>query len=155
MTSGRKNTPTETQCQTCGKTLMWIGGRPPKYCNHHCRYWHNRTPKKRMGLTDEQKAQDKRNKAIERRRKHKAIADQAKLDRQQCCDCGLQITLATLPCIAFDHRDPQNKSFTISYELGRKSDQQIIDEIAKCDAVCHNCHAIRTHNNKHWNVRRG
>lgn len=60
----------------------------------------------------------------------------------------------TIVCIDFDHRDPHDKAFTISYEMGRVNDSDIIAEMAKCDAVCRNCHALRTHDNKHYLVRR-
>jgi hypothetical protein len=38
--------------------------------------------------------------------------------------------------------------------MGRKGIEQIQNEIAKCDLVCHNCHALRTHAGKHWTHRR-
>lgn len=77
-----------------------------------------------------------------------------KLQRGSCCDCGLIINAETICCIDFDHRDPQDKSFTIAYKMGAVPDNLLIAEIAKCDAVCRNCHAIRTHKAKHWAFRK-
>lgn len=41
----------------------------------------------------------------------------------------------------FDHRE--NKEFDVSrgHQVGK---QRVLDEIAKCDVVCSNCHRIRT-----------
>lgn len=60
----------------------------------------------------------------------------------------------TMPCFAWDHRNPTEKAFTISYEIGRKPLHLIMAEIEKCDLVCHNCHALRTHHGKHWANKR-
>ena len=46
----------------------------------------------------------------------------------------------------FDHVDPNSKRFTIGRDGWNK--RTLIDlkgEIAKCEAVCANCHRIRTH----------
>lgn len=56
-----------------------------------------------------------------------------------CSDCG-----ETDPVVLeFDHyRD--DKSFNIGAELRNRNWQSILDEIAKCDVVCANCHRRRT-----------
>ncbi len=69
-------------------------------------------------------------------------------------DCGLIINERTIVCIDCDHRDPSQKSFTISYELQYKTAEEIINELAKCDAICRNCHALRTHDKGHHMTRR-
>jgi hypothetical protein len=61
------------------------------------------------------------------------------------------ITEHNVVCIDWDHRDPTEKQFTISYVIGRVAWHKIEHEIAKCDAVCRNCHALRTHHGEHWN----
>lgn len=59
-----------------------------------------------------------------------------------CMDCGNSYP----PCVMdFDHRDPKQKSFTISRTGQGVSRQKLEAEIAKCDIVCANCHRIRTH----------
>ena len=64
-------------------------------------------------------------------------------------DCGLVIDERNIICIDCDHRNPAEKSFTISYELGRRTADELVAELDKCDAVCRNCHAFRTHDKKH------
>jgi hypothetical protein len=82
--------------------------------------------------------------------KNREIVRAEKFKRGACLDCGLVIDQRTIVCIDFDHRDPQDKSFTISYLMDKAHPSDIIAEMAKCDAVCRNCHAIRTHAGKHW-----
>lgn len=64
----------------------------------------------------------------------------ASLKSQPCVDCG-----NTFPpeCVDFDHvrgikRYPVGKMLHHKYE-------RIVEEIAKCDVVCSNCHRVRTH----------
>jgi len=51
-----------------------------------------------------------------------------------CCDekeaCAL----------LFHHRDPKKKTFTVSSGLSRRK-ELVLEEIAKCDVMCFNCHA--------------
>mgnify|MGYP003623006306 CR=1 FL=1 len=51
-------------------------------------------------------------------------------------------------CLQFHHRNKEEKSFAISYVIGRRwnvSFKKLEDEISKCDILCGNCHAIH-----HW-----
>ena len=69
---------------------------------------------------------------------------QIKLDRG-CLDCGYN---ARYEALHFDHvpgRGP--KCFEIALGTGR-SRETLMAEIAKCDVVCANCHAIRTADRK-------
>jgi hypothetical protein len=64
-----------------------------------------------------------------------------------CADCG---GLFEPHQMDFDHRDPSAKLFKIT--TGRAmlmSKQRLVDEIAKCDVVCANCHRIRS-----WKAQR-
>ena len=78
-----------------------------------------------------------------------AIATQAKTDKP-CADCG---EIHPYWVMQLDHVPGRGaKAFTISltYTSGRDrrvlcTRAQLLDEIAKCDIVCANCHAIRTH----------
>ncbi len=48
--------------------------------------------------------------------------------------------------LQFHHRNPKDKEFSIGeYRRGRYSKKRILDEIAKCDVICANCHA-----KEHW-----
>ena len=65
--------------------------------------------------------------------------DSIKLERG-CKDCGYKEYAAALH---FDHRDPKEKKFNLAqgWTIGR---QRVLDEIAKCDIRCANCHAVKT-----------
>ncbi len=59
-----------------------------------------------------------------------------------CFDCGTKYPYYVMQ---FDHRDGA-KSFTIgNYSKGKISLDRVVEEISKCDVVCANCHAERTH----------
>jgi hypothetical protein len=62
-----------------------------------------------------------------------------------CADCGYNAHPAALE---FDHRPGTEKLFNVGEKIGAKDKQLIWDEIAKCDVVCANCHAIRTYNRR-------
>jgi hypothetical protein len=61
-----------------------------------------------------------------------------------------------IPCVQCDtvfhhkamewhHRDPTTKSFMIANAINRNySKKRILEEIAKCDLTCANCHRIAT-----------
>lgn len=60
---------------------------------------------------------------------------------QPCADCGIQYP----PCVMeFDHVRG-TKSFNIGGNSSWLSHQKLLKEIEKCDVVCANCHAMRTH----------
>lgn len=58
-----------------------------------------------------------------------------------CADCGYSKHAAAME---FDHRPGTAKLFNIGEKMGAYSRQVLWEEIAKCDVVCANCHAIRT-----------
>ncbi len=59
-----------------------------------------------------------------------------------CVDCGVRYPYFVMQ---FDHRGT-DKLFDIARAVGDSVPfQRILDEIAKCDLVCANCHAFRTH----------
>jgi hypothetical protein len=49
----------------------------------------------------------------------------------------------------FDHRDPREKRFVVTRMVGRSSVARILEEVAKCDVVCANCHRMRTYRQRH------
>jgi hypothetical protein len=55
-----------------------------------------------------------------------------------CADCGESDPIV----LEFDHRG--DKLFTISGAIRDRNWQSVLDEIAKCDVVCANCHRRRT-----------
>jgi len=48
----------------------------------------------------------------------------------------------------FDHRPGEKKSLEVSRLTLTKSIRRVVEEIAKCDVVCANCHRIRTFEKK-------
>jgi len=140
----------------------------PKGCSYPCgthqkfRYHHYIGEQPCQPCKDAHAA-EKRAKYVSRPRKapkprkddvHRQMVREYKFAAGACMDCGLVVDEQTIVCFDLDHRDPQEKSFTISYEIGNKSINEMRDEINKCDVVCRNCHAIRTHKERHWAVRR-
>ena len=60
-----------------------------------------------------------------------------------CKDCGGTFLPHQMD---FDHRDPTTKSFGLTWSRAMlASRQRLLEEIAKCDIVCANCHAGRTY----------
>jgi hypothetical protein len=55
-----------------------------------------------------------------------------------CVDCGERDPVV----LEFDHL--RDKEFDIGRELSRRSWHSILEEMAKCDVVCANCHRRRT-----------
>ena len=89
---------------------------------------------------------------FERAKKYDFVRQQ-KIERGQCADCGFYCDDITHVCFAWDHIEPQHKAFNLS-KAHRYTWQEIIDEIAKCELVCHNCHAIRTYLEGHNRTER-
>lgn len=60
---------------------------------------------------------------------------------ENCIDCGY----SDIRALQFDHRNPKEKRNEISTMASSAySWEAILEEIAKCDIVCANCHSIRT-----------
>lgn len=60
-----------------------------------------------------------------------------------CMDCQIPYPSYIME---FDHREPSKKNFTIGEygASGSSGIQRLLNEIAKCDVVCANCHRERT-----------
>jgi hypothetical protein len=65
------------------------------------------------------------------------------LKATMCCSkCGESAP----ECLHFHHRDANEKTIDVSIAVGRAwSKERILDEMAKCDVLCANCHAKH-----HW-----
>ena len=62
-------------------------------------------------------------------------------------DCGN----GDIRVLTFDHLEPAEKDFNISKAVQNGTSwERIQAEIAKCEIVCHNCHAIRTSEQFGW-----
>jgi len=80
---------------------------------------------------------------VERHREYwrRQAALLAQLREVPCRDCGGHFPPFAME---FDHRDPTLKSGTVTQMIGRAGTMRILDEVAKCDIVCANCHRART-----------
>jgi hypothetical protein len=74
----------------------------------------------------------------QRREEFRAIIQNAK--NVPCVDCG-----ASYPYYVMDFDHLGDKIFTIAQIYKISSVKKLLEEIAKCDVVCSNCHRIRTH----------
>ena len=65
-----------------------------------------------------------------------------KIKSAPCMDCGGSFH----PCaMHFDHRPDTEKRFNIGERFVGVGEDVLMEEIAKCDIVCANCHALRTY----------
>lgn len=77
-----------------------------------------------------------------RARQKRTHAFLAVFKARPCADCGVQFKPHQMD---FDHRDPAQKSFTLSRPTALlASHDRLMAELAKCDVVCANCHRTRT-----------
>ena len=68
------------------------------------------------------------------------------LKSKPCVDCGNEFETFVMD---FDHRDPTTKSYVISFMVSKRMPREaILEEIAKCDLICANCHRKRTFQKK-------
>ena len=69
-----------------------------------------------------------------------------KIAAGQCVDCHLPCEEWNHVMFAYDHLDRTQKLFAISkaYKMKNVTLDLLAAEIAKCELVCHNCHAYRT-----------
>lgn len=73
------------------------------------------------------------------RERNRALIDALK--DAPCADCGVKYPPYVMQ---FDHLS--DKQFTLSRARGQSASvETILAEIAKCELVCANCHAERTH----------
>lgn len=64
-----------------------------------------------------------------------------------CTDCGRSFPHQVLQ---WDHLPGYEKLGDISEDFWGRTRAEILDEIAKCDLVCANCHMIRTFSRNGW-----
>ena len=76
-----------------------------------------------------------------------------KLSLKHCVICMIEITETNFMMFALDHRDPSQKLFNLS-QASRQPRHLVMDECQKCDLMCHNCHHVKTHQNRDHITRR-
>jgi hypothetical protein len=79
-----------------------------------------------------------RAKRKERARKEKEVYKQIILDAKKvgCLYCDEKHPAA----LDFHHRDPSQKTYNISNWVRFTNPKRLLEEIAKCDVICANCH---------------
>jgi hypothetical protein len=88
-----------------------------------------------------QRVKDRRREQKRRReRELRAFVNSLKRDRP-CAECG---GFFDLPAMQWDHLPGFIKTGNLGDIGHRTSRRRILEEIAKCELVCANCHAIRT-----------
>jgi hypothetical protein len=108
-------------CQTCNGILV---GRQKKFCSRKC--------KNANTNTKNQCYDSQQNRGLER--KIKLI----KIKGGECQLCDYNKNYASL---TFHHRDPDTKSFGLDLRAcSNHSWHILLEEAAKCDLVCFNCH---------------
>ena len=58
-----------------------------------------------------------------------------------CVDCGGEFHPVAMN---WHHRDPLTKTADVGALVGKGNKAVLLAEIAKCDLICANCHALRT-----------
>jgi hypothetical protein len=95
-----------------------------------------------MGYKGSNRARTKEQSARYRRTQYlklKRMIDEIKLASGGCSRCGFDEHPAALD---FHHRDDEEKLFSIGAGPCQYSWAKILEEIAKCDVLCANCHRI-------------
>jgi len=137
------------RCSICAE-LKAVSAFPKRDARHHrynCKICYNEKakPRSRAHYAINKNYYKKRN------RKHTqqiaALVQGFKLSNPTCADCALTHPPHRLD---FDHLPGQSKFDVVSRLRSRRwSDVRILQEIAKCELVCANCHRDRTHARTH------
>jgi len=156
---GKQKNPTfwYSTCATCNKTITNYGSaRPKKYCDAKCkgrhpttlakmrayhkkRYWQNHVPADKL-----------------RRQSNREILNAEKLRRGECelhaqyNNGERKFVVAGLEYLFdMDHLDRNIKHKTVA-KMMSATEKAFIDELAKCQLVCCECHRRKTIENKDW-----
>ena len=98
-----------------------------------------------MSITNKQTPEQKNAYKTKRRLSIRAHISNLK-ESQPCTDCGF---FFIAPVMEYDHLPQYKKTDTVSRMVAAQIKlETILAEVAKCDLVCSNCHAIRTHNRR-------
>lgn len=111
---------------------MVLSGKQRKYCSNKCK--HNMINNKFQNY----KAQQNRG----TRRKIELVI----LKGGKCQRCGY---FKNLSALCFHHRNESDKRMKLTIrELSNNNVQALMDEVEKCDLLCHNCH-MEIHHSQH------
>lgn len=132
------------RCRACDKDLPLESFGPRRAKCRDCRRAQDRARYQRSTDWELRRANQK-----VKYERAKAIVLEIK--KNPCTDCG-----GIFPpyVMHFDHRDPSQKRFAVSTLTGSGHIRSLLAEIEKCDLVCANCHAIRTHRQREAKILR-
>jgi recombinational DNA repair protein (RecF pathway) len=124
------------QCTNCGETKP-ISEFPRRGSGYqsHCKEC-SRAYIRKHYQSNKQYYLDKNKRKLER---ILVLVREAK--SKPCADCGQSYPYYVMD---FDHRPGEKKVAEIARLVPTKSIRRIVEEIAKCDVVCANCHRKRT-----------
>ena len=116
--------------------------------------WREKSRKRCASWSDEQRrVHNQRNKAryiptnryqdISKQDRYQLVV-QAKFDAGHCADCLMTVEGWNHVMFAWDHQPQFVKLFNLS-KAAKYPSSMIVEELAKCVLVCHNCHAMRTY----------
>lgn len=96
-----------------------------------------------LDLNPDKKEAYRRQSREKNRKQRGAIYDLlAKIKSEPCGDCGGRFDPE---CMDFDHRDASTKKAAVARIVANWPIEEIVlNEVAKCDLVCANCHRLRT-----------
>ena len=131
------------RCGRCGqlKPLEEFAWRRKNLGQRHnyCRPCHSAYHRQHY-LANRQRYIDQAQATKRRARREKTEQLLAYFATHPCIDCGETDPLV----LEFDHVS-DDKSFEVARAMSDKSWSTILDEIAKCEVVCANCHRRRTY----------
>ena len=81
----------------------------------------------------------------ERLQKKRDFVNDYKMERG-CAQCGYNKHPVALE---LNHIDPTTKTYSIGRDLISISMKKLVEELAKCEVLCANCHQIHTYENGH------
>lgn len=121
------------KCVYCNKVLR---GQQTKYCSPRCRKdeW-------KVNNIEKHRSYIKKSQQSKKYRRREYLAE---VKSKPCEDCGIQYPWYVME---FDHVRGV-KVRHVSLLTLFNTDKELLDEIAKCDVVCANCHRLRTYKNK-------
>ena len=133
-------------------------GRRPAPCGTTAKYqWHRKRGEDcgecRAAMREKSrqryKPKGRKRNGAERKAKARELVLAAKLARGACLECRREISIENVFAFDLDHRDPVEKSFTISAKYSHVSLAELQAEIDKCDLLCAFCHRLRTYRDWH------
>ncbi len=161
-----------SNCKYCGAQLSNNGsGRPRGICSDQCRILARRQKQRRYSAkkppnSPAYKPVRAPSSLKQREARQKSIVAAVKQQRGKCAyhlqyfGHDLYVSHDIMQVFEFDHVDRAQKHVPskkrgggVARMIGRVTDQQLLDEMTKCELVCCNCHRLKTIANGDWKKR--